>query len=74
VPRLPPRLHDLVELARVEYGGIHAAPAEVNRLARDRTLIDYVHSLTDGQASVLRICFNGRSGRTGRLWTVAAVL
>ncbi len=46
-PRLPPRLHDLVELARAEYAATHAAPAEVNRLARGRAVIDYVASLTD---------------------------
>jgi dGTPase len=73
-PRLPPRLHDLVELARVEYSATHTAPAEVNRLARGRAVIDYVASLTDGQAWVLLDVLTGRSGRTGRLWTDAAVL
>jgi len=73
-PRLPPRLHDLVELARAEYTATHTAPAEVNRLARGRAVIDYVASLTDGQASVLLEVLTGRSGRTGRLWTDAAVL
>lgn len=73
-PRLPPRLHDLVELARAEFAATHAAPAEVSRLARGRAVIDYVASLTDGQASVLLDVLTGRSGRTGRLWTDAAVL
>ncbi len=73
-PRLPPRLHDLVELARGEYAATHAAPAEVRRLARGRAVIDYVASLTDGQAAVLLDVLTGRSGRTGRLWTDAAVL
>lgn len=73
-PRLPPRLHDLVELARAEFAATHTAPAEVNRLARGRAVVDYVASLTDGQASVLLDVLTGRSGRTGRLWTDAAVL
>jgi dGTPase len=69
-PRLPPRLHDLVELARTEYAAL--APAgEVDGLARGRAVIDYVASLTDGQASSLLDVLTGRSGR---LWTDAAVL
>jgi dGTPase len=73
-PRLPPRLHDLVQLCRFEYAATRAAPAEVNRLSRGRAVTDYVASLTDGQASVLLDVLTGRSGRTGRLWTDAAVL
>ena len=46
----------------------------MNRLARGRAVIDYVASLTDGQAAVLLDVLTGRSGRTGRLWTDAAVL
>ena len=56
------------------YSATHTAPAEVNRLARGRAVIDYVASLTDGQAWVLLDVLTGRSGRTGRLWTDAAVL
>ena len=64
-PRLPPRLHDLAELARAER------PAGSLRQARGRAVIDYVASLTDGQASALLDVLTGRSGR---LWTDAAVL
>ena len=59
-PRLPPRLHDLVELARAELGA--TAPA------RGRAVVDYVASLTDGQAAALLDVLTGRSGR---LWTDA---
>lgn len=69
-PRLPPRLHDLVELARAEYAAL-APAAEVDGLARGRAVIDYVASLTDGQAAALLDVLTGRSGR---LWTDAAVL
>jgi dGTPase len=69
-PRLPPRLHDLVELARGEYGAL-APASEVERLARGRAVVDYVASLTDGQAASLLDVLTGRSGR---LWTDAAVL
>ncbi len=69
-PRLPPRLHDLVELARGEYTAL-APAAEVDGLARGRAVVDYVASLTDGQATALLDVLTGRSGR---LWTDAAVL
>jgi dGTPase len=69
-PRLPPRLHDLVELARGEYAAL-APAADVDRLARGRAVIDYVASLTDGQAAALLDVLTGRSSR---LWTDAAVL
>jgi dGTPase len=69
-PRRPPRLHDLVELARGEYAAL-VAPAEVDRMARGRAVVDYVASLTDGQAAALLDVLTGRSGR---LWTDAAVL
>jgi dGTPase len=73
-PRLPPRLHDLVELAHVEYAQPGTAPGDVDRLARGRAVIDYVASLTDAQAAALFDVLTGRSGRTGRLWTDSAVL
>jgi dGTPase len=73
-PRIPPRLRDLVELARAEYAATRVAPADVTRLARGRAVIDYVASLTDAQAAALLDVLTGRSGRTGRLWTDAAVL
>ena len=69
-PRLPPRLHDLVELARGEYA-LLAPAAQVDRMARGRAVVDYVASLTDGQAMALLDVLTGRSGR---LWTDAAVL
>jgi dGTPase len=62
-PRLPPRLHDLVELSRAELGS--------TALARGRAVIDYVASLTDGQAAALLDVLTGRSTR---LWTDAPVL
>ncbi|MHA6782653.1 deoxyguanosinetriphosphate triphosphohydrolase family protein [Pseudonocardia saturnea] len=62
-PRLPPRLHDLAELARSQGAQLEQA--------RGRAVIDYVASLTDGQASALLDVLTGRSGR---LWTDAAVL
>lgn len=62
-PGLPPRLHDLVELSRAQLGTL--------RLARARAVIDYVASLTDTQATALLDVLTGRSGR---LWTDAAVL
>jgi dGTPase len=68
--RTPPRLHDLVELARGELDEVVSA-AEVDRMARGRAVVDYVASLTDGQASALLDVLTGRSGR---LWTDAAVL
>jgi len=74
-PRLPPRLHDLVELARAEAltsaDGALAPTAVVDGLARGRAVVDYVASLTDGQAAALLDVLTGRSGR---LWTDAAVL
>ncbi|MEJ3653621.1 dNTP triphosphohydrolase [Actinomycetes bacterium KLBMP 9759] len=72
-PRLPPRLHDLVELARGELAAL-ASPdrlADVDAMARTRAVVDYVASLTDGQAVALLDVLVGRSGR---LWTDAAVL
>jgi dGTPase len=68
--RKPPRLHDLVELARGEFAAF-APAADVERLARGRAVVDYVASLTDGQATALLDVLTGRSAR---LWTDAAVL
>ena len=62
-PRLPPRLHDLAELAR--------AQGRTPEQARGRAVVDYVASLTDGQATALLDVLTGRSGR---LWTDAPVL
>jgi dGTPase len=74
-PSLPPRLHDLVELARGEFTRLADAgevPAsEVSRLARGRAVVDYVASLTDAQAGALLDVLTGRSAR---LWTDAMAL
>ncbi|WP_219414460.1 deoxyguanosinetriphosphate triphosphohydrolase family protein [Pseudonocardia nigra] len=74
--RLPPRLHDLVALAHSEYtalaaDGMLGRDADVAALARGRAVMDYVASLTDGQAAALLDVLTGRSGR---LWTDAVVL
>ncbi|SHJ91957.1 dGTPase [Pseudonocardia thermophila] len=69
-PRLPPRLHDLVELARAQYARM-VPRRDVERLARGRAVVDYVASLTDGQAGALLDVLTGRSPR---IWTDAAVL
>ncbi len=69
-PRLPPRLHDLVGLAREEYAAL-VPRHEVEQRARGRAVIDYVASLTDGQAGALLDVLTGRSAR---IWTDAAVL
>ncbi|NMH82010.1 deoxyguanosinetriphosphate triphosphohydrolase family protein [Pseudonocardia xinjiangensis] len=66
----PPRLRDLVALARDEFAALVPA-ADVDRMARGRAVVDYVASLTDGQASALLDVLTGRSAR---LWTDAAVL
>jgi len=66
--RLPRRLHDLIELAEAEL-----PPSTPDRaaMARGRAIIDYVASLTDGQAVAL---LDALSGRSGQLWTDAFVL
>lgn len=69
-PRLPPRLADLVELARAEYAEL-VPRREVQHRARGRAVVDYVASLTDGQAGALLDVLTGRSAR---IWTDAAVL
>ncbi|PPK66702.1 dNTP triphosphohydrolase [Actinokineospora auranticolor] len=84
--RLPRRLHDLVELARAEYtwlgdehpgalvgatGDTPTGEAALLSLARGRAVIDFVASLTDGQAATL---LEALSGRTGQFWSDAFVL
>jgi dGTPase len=74
--RLPPRLHDLVALAHAEYRGLaaegHLGPAtDVDALARGRAVVDYIASLTDGQAGALLDVLTGRSAR---LWVDAVAL
>jgi len=74
-PALPPRLHDLVELARGEFTTLaddDVVPhAQVADLARGRAVVDYVASLTDAQAGALLDVLTGRSAR---LWTDAMAL
>jgi dGTPase len=84
--RLPRRLHDLVELAAAEYAGLLAdepevltapsgerpsGPDAVRALARGRAVIDFVASLTDGQASIL---LDALSGRSAQPWSDTFVL
>jgi dGTPase len=74
--RLPPRLHDLVALAHEEYRGLAAEDRlghdpDVDALARGRAVVDYVASLTDGQAGAL---LDVLTGRAARLWADAVAL
>ncbi len=82
VARLPRRLHDLVDLAEAEYAALARTPTELGlparptvadlaTMARGRAIIDFVASLTDGQAVAL---LDALSGRSGQLWTDAFVL
>ncbi len=66
--RLPRRLHDLVELAEAE---LPDQTPDRMAMARGRAIIDFVASLTDGQAVAL---LDALSGRSGQLWTDAFVL
>ncbi|MBO4206790.1 deoxyguanosinetriphosphate triphosphohydrolase family protein [Micromonospora echinofusca] len=66
--RLPRRLHDLVELAEAE---LHPRTPQRDAKARGRAIVDFVASLTDGQAVAL---LDALSGRSGALWTDAFVL
>lgn len=74
--RLPPRLHDLVALAHDEYralaaDGLLGPDPDVDALAHGRAVVDYVASLTDGQAGALLDVLTGRSAR---LWVDAVAL
>jgi dGTPase len=80
--RLPRRLPDLVELAEAEYStlvdtpdafGLPTPPTAVDliTMARGRAIVDFISSLTDGQAVAL---LDALSGRSGQLWTDAFVL
>jgi dGTPase len=77
--RLPRRIHDLVELAESEYRAFAGTPnafglatqVDPVSMARGRAIIDFVASLTDGQAVAL---LDALSGRSGQLWTDAFVL
>ncbi len=66
--RLPRRLPDLIELAEAELP--ESTPDRLS-MARGRAIIDFVASLTDGQAVAL---LDALSGRSGQLWTDAFVL
>ena len=69
--RLPPRLHDLVELGRGRTDRRSAHRTRTRRRARGRAIVDFVAALTDGQAVGL---LDALSGRSGQLWTDAFVL
>ncbi len=80
--RLPHRLPDLVELAEAEYAALASSPealglpappaaADLATMAHGRAIVDFVASLTDGQAIAL---LDALSGRSGQLWTDAFVL
>jgi dGTPase len=80
--RLPRRLHDLAELAEAEYrtlppealmgatGDLPSAAA-LRALAQGRAVIDFVASLTDGQATTL---LDALSGRSSQPWSDIFVL
>ena len=61
-------MHDLIELAEAE---LDEDIADRAAKARGRAIIDFVASLTDGQAVAL---LDALSGRSGQLWTDAFVL
>jgi dGTPase len=67
--RLPSRLDDLVSLAYDEYSALGVDKPE--RMATGRAVVDFVASLTDGQAGGL---LDVLSGRSSHLWTDALVL
>ncbi|QGK69752.1 dNTP triphosphohydrolase [Allosaccharopolyspora coralli] len=82
--RLPYRLRDLFDHARLEFRGLVrdapellVVPGEstdgetVERLARGRAVLDFVASLTDNQAASL---LEALSGRTTQLWSDTFVL
>jgi dGTPase len=80
--RLPRRLPDLVEMAQAELAELADDPAQLGlpdrpsavdlmAMARGRAIIDFVGSLTDGQAVAM---LDALSGRSGQLWTDAFVL
>jgi dGTPase len=65
-----------VALAHAEYRGLAGQDrlgpdADVDALARGRAVVDYVASLTDGQAGALLDVLTGRSAR---LWVDAVAL
>ncbi|TCP53660.1 dGTPase [Tamaricihabitans halophyticus] len=84
--RLPRRLNDLVEVARAEYDSIARTEPELlagssgeaphgtdalRALARGRAVLDFVASMTDGQAVTL---MDALSGRGTQPWSDAFVL
>jgi len=66
--RLPSRIRDLIELGEAE---LPADTPDRSAKARGRAIIDFVASLTDGQAVAM---LDALSGRSGQLWTDAFVL
>lgn len=78
--RVPRRLVEMVELATRGYSRLaHERPAlledtgaaNIRRLGRGRGVIDYVASLSDGQAIAVAEALNGR---TDRLWDIGQSL
>ncbi|WP_040808995.1 deoxyguanosinetriphosphate triphosphohydrolase family protein [Nocardia concava] len=83
--RLPHRLQDLAERAEEEYSALAATDLSVigladeiprgmeriRKLARGRAVIDFVASLTDGQAAAL---LDALSGRSSQPWSDMYVL
>ncbi len=78
--RVPRRLVEMVDLATHGYQRLAAerpyllddtAPSALRRLGRGRGVIDYVASLSDGQAIAVAEALNGR---TDRLWDIGQSL
>ncbi|MGD8166113.1 deoxyguanosinetriphosphate triphosphohydrolase family protein [Herbiconiux sp. P16] len=78
--RVPRRLIEMVDLAATGYERLAAerpyllddtAPSALRRLGHGRGVIDYVASLSDGQAIAVAEALNGR---TDRLWDIGQSL
>jgi dGTPase len=78
--RVPRRLIEMVELATAGYARLattrpylleETGPDALRRLGRGRGVIDYVASLSDGQAIAVAEALNGR---TDRLWDIGQSL
>lgn len=78
--RVPPRLQELVEIATDGYAGLvrerpegipAIEPGDDRRLGRGRGVLDYVASLSDGQAIAVSEAIDGRPDR---LWDIGQSL
>lgn len=78
--RVPPRLQELVEIATEGYDRLArerpegiplVEPGEVRRLGRGRGVLDYVASLSDGQAIAVSEAIDGRPDK---LWDIGQSL